>query len=206
MSNKPLDSTITPLSADAKAPRRSGSLLIIHLAGVATCLLMAGAWHTLTLAPLKEARESRQALWDALQPRLEKAASLEQHVRAQQRTLAAVGEQIASGDLQLRSVDYINQRIADITAAAGAFKLRLEEVRPGTPAAMQWFMNVPIRLSGSGEYPDLGSFLHALPAAFPDVAVVGFQVRGEPEAIDKTPRFELNLVWYAAPRSAGVNP
>jgi hypothetical protein len=31
-------------------------------------------------------------------------------------------------------------------------------------------------------------------------------VRGEPEAIDKTPRFELNLVWYATPRSAGVNP
>jgi Tfp pilus assembly protein PilO len=204
MIHKPINAPSTPQPGLPDAQQRSGPLLMVHLAGVLTCVLMAAAWYMLTVAPLQDARAARQSLWEELQPRLEKVGTLKYQARNQQRTLAAVGEQIAQGELQLRSVDQINQRIADITAAAGSFKLRLEEVKPGTPAAMQWFMNVPIKLSGAGEYPDLGAFLHALPSSFPDVAVVGFHVRGEPESIDKTPRFELNLVWYAAPRLPGA--
>jgi Tfp pilus assembly protein PilO len=188
----------------AAAPRRARpSLLSINLAGAATCALMTAGWYLISLAPQQEARAQRQDLWEQLQPRLDKIGTLENQVLADRLLLSAVGEQIARGELQLRSIEQINQRIADITAAAGGHGLRLDEVKPGTPGTTHWFMTVPVRLSGSGDYPRLAAFLHALPTLFPDVAVTGFQIRGEPEAVDKPPRFELNLVWYAAPRGSG---
>lgn len=187
------------LSRTAGRPGTRG-LARIDAAGVAMCLALVAVWYTLSLEPLRQARAERNALDAELQPRLAKAGALKMQSQSQQNTLAAVGDQIAQGELQLRNIDQINQRLADITAAAGDFHLRLEEVRPGTPVAMQWFITMPIKLTGTGEYPDLGTFLHALPTRFPDVAVVGFEVRGEPEAHEKKPRFVLNLVWYAAPR------
>jgi Tfp pilus assembly protein PilO len=186
-------------STEAGARGRRG-LLAIDLAGVMLCLVLLGAWYMLRVEPLREARAHRNALVAELEPRLVKLDALHAQSSAQQSTLNSVGQQIVQGELQLRPVDQINQRLAALTSAARNHGLRLDEVKPGAPRAMQWFMTVPLRITGSGEYPQISDFLHRLPSRFPDVAVVGFEVREEPEAIDKTPRFVLNLVWYAAPR------
>lgn len=190
----------TPSGRDRGSASR---LLTADAAGLCICLALAGVWYARTIAPLQEARAARNALVAELEPRIQKRGDLVQQTRVQQQTLAGVGQQIAQGELQLRNVDQINHRLAELTSIAAQYGLRLEEVRPAAPVAMQWFITVPIRLSGTGKYPRIGAFLHALPTEFPDVAVVGFEVRGEPEADDREPRFVLSLVWYAAPRTGG---
>lgn len=201
-SNQAPGAARTGAPAIASGVTRLRRITMVDACGLTVCLALAAAWYNFSAAPLREARAERNALKATLEPRLERVTSLEAQARSQQRTLASVGEQIARGELQLRNVDQINQRLADLTSAAAQFNLQLEEVKPGAQVPMHWFITMPIRLTGSGEYPDLGAFLHGLPVMLPDVAVVGFEVRGEPEALDKPPRFVLNLVWYAAPRLA----
>jgi Tfp pilus assembly protein PilO len=183
-------------------PNSRRRLATVDIAGLLVCILVLAGWYGLSIAPLRDARAQRNALLAELHPRREKLAEMHTQARSQETTLASVRGQILEGQLQLLPVDKVNRRLADITAAAREHGLRLDEIRPGEPAATRWFMTVPMRLLGSGDYPDIGAFLHWLPSSFPDVAVVAFEIRGEPESLDKAPRFVLNLVWYAAPSGA----
>lgn len=178
----------------------------IDAAGLAVCALLGAIWYFAGLKPLSDARAEHDVLQEQLTDR---GGALEERSgerTARLRQVAAMKTKIDSGKVKLQNVDQLNKRIAEISALAGQAHLRVDELRPGAPVALRRYTTVPVRLDGTGSFPECVRFLHDLHEQFHDTGVVGFELRGEPEAPDKPSTFVLNLVWYADPPLPTARP
>jgi Tfp pilus assembly protein PilO len=182
------------------APRLQGfSLWHIDVAGLGLCAMLATLWYYAGVRPLSEAAASREVLQGELAAR---DARYDEAVRArseQQQKAIDLQKQIDSDSIRLLTLDQLNARIAALNTLAKSYGLRIDEVRPASPVILPRYTTVAIHLAGAGTYADGARFLHALRTDLRDTGIVGFELRGEPEAPDKTPTFSFHLLWYAAP-------
>jgi hypothetical protein len=103
-----------------------------------------------------------------------------------------------AGTVVLQGIEQTTKRQGDIRALAETHHLRVDEVKPGTPAPHRRCTAVPIILSGSGGAADCAAFLHDLRTQFRDVSIVAMRLAGDPENPDRPAKFMFNFVWYAA--------
>ena len=64
---------------------------------------------------------------------------------------------------------------------------------------------VPIKLAGSGTYPDITRFLHALHNQFRDTALSSLKLTAQPDPKQSEKQiaaFSIDLAWYAAPAAS----
>jgi Tfp pilus assembly protein PilO len=178
----------------------------IDTIGLGVCAALAGLWYCAGVHPVSEAAASREVLQTELAERDAKLDGLMASRAAHQRLATKLSDQIEAGSVQLKPVEHVNARIAELNALAVRHGLRIDEVRPGAPATLPRFITVPIRLAGTGNYAECSQFLHTLRSDLRDMGVAGFELRGEPEAPDKPPSFAFTLLWYAAPAAPPARP
>jgi Tfp pilus assembly protein PilO len=176
--------------------------------GAALCTAVAAAWYFAGYAPLAEAKAQRVAVAEEARAKTEELEHLWKMGRGHRESLTRTRLARESMAVRLDSPEQLLQRVSSLSKAAAETGLVLDEIKPGTLTLHERFSTVPIRMSGIGGYTAAAEFLHGLRGAFPDLGVVGMDLRGEPEQVDKPPRFVFSLVWYAAlpsrPMQAGV--
>lgn len=170
----------------------------------AVICLGAGVWYFAGLSPLVEARATRQNLETELageKDALQKQSAL---IKRREQMLEEAKAQILASRVQLLPPDQINQQVAKLTEMASGIGLSIDEIKPLGPAPQERFTTVPIKVSGVGSYEAVTKFMERLRSDFHDTGVSGFALGGSPEKPDEILKFELNLVWYAAPLQGAV--
>ena len=178
---------------------RMKSLWQVDAAGLAICAACAGAWYMLGVAPLSEARATRETLVEEREFRRARLAETDGKKKLHEERLAALQEQIQAERTPLEPADHINSRLKSVTELAARCRLRIDEIRPGSAAVLEHYTGVAIRVSGEGSYAAVTMFLHEVKTRYRDLGVTGFDLRGEPQAIDKPALFTVDLLWYAQP-------
>ena len=160
-----------------------------------------------------------------LEARRHAAIDVDRQAETAQAHLIDLNTQIARA-VQLHPAEHINQRLVEITQLALAEHVSIAQMSPGNPApagpptpgagagadknkappsplAAGGVVVVPIKLAGSGSYPEVARFLHALHDAFRDTAVGSLHITSQPGASENgapiPAPFTIDLSWYAAP-------
>ncbi len=126
----------------------------------------------------------------------------------QRARLAEIRISLRKERIRLESARNVNQRIASLTTLAAGTGLNVDEVLPGQAKRSTRFDSVPVRMNGTGSYPNCVAFLCKLTKTFPDTSVGSFELAGDPERPGSPARFHLDLVWYAEaePAVSARNP
>lgn len=175
------------------------SLWQIDALGLLTCAVVGALWYSVGFHPLTEAKAARVAREAELPAREEAAFQAEKVRAAADRTLQQVRAQTEAYAIRLSGLERLTEAVAGLNQLATAQGLTCDELKPGQPTIGERFATVPITLVGTAAALDCTKFLHAVRTSHPDVGVVGFDLRGEPENPERPIRFTFNLVWYAAP-------
>jgi len=112
--------------------------------------------------------------------------------------LAEVQQALAERKTQLRPVDQVNRRMAELTAMVNRCGLKTGNVSVGQVSPGPRCHTIPIQISASGDYRSCVRFLHELAAPMSDFAVAGFEIRGDPQKPQRSATFSFDLYWYAA--------
>lgn len=175
----------------------------IDAAGAAIVCAAAGIWYFAGIEPLGRV----QAHWNTVDAELKMQREVS-HQKAglaadQDKQLKDLRHQIENSELQLKQVAAINSRVSDLTTAATESKLQVDEIKPSKPVSKPRFTVVPIRLTGVGNYPSILTFLKRLRTDFGDTGLSGLSLGMKPDGAasgaGEVLRFELDLLWYAAP-------
>jgi Tfp pilus assembly protein PilO len=155
--------------------------------------------------------EPMRAEYDTYEHRLaqvqeQRAQSAELQIRKRELTesLAEVRQRLEASPLRLKSFGQINFRVAQINKMACEGGMLIEEIELGTARDSDRYRMVPIRVSGRGEFAQLVEVLRELRARFADTAIASIEIRGDAGRTELAPAFEMQLVWYAAPKGLGA--
>lgn len=177
----------------------------IDAAAVAVLLAITAAGYVVGVQPIV-ARENeiaaRRAELEAAKTAAYEATRLLQQVRGR---IAAAERMLAENPMRLQPAHRLNARLAEITAAAVRHGLQIDQLGPGRATSSEYYVTVPIRVTGRSSYAGATRFLHEVRAAMPDLAVASMDLTGDPRSSQAEPKFVLSLVWHASPdRSAAA--
>ncbi len=169
-----------------------------------------------------------------LERRRQEASALDKQAESTRQRLAEFATRSASA-VHLQPASKVNERLVEITKLAAAGSISIAQMTPGSPilpsappapadktaapAATSLDAKaivVPIKLAGSGSYPEVARFVHALREQFRDIAVTALHMNSVPgsyepgKSSENVPGpFSIDLAWYAAPAGsadAGAKP
>ncbi len=186
----------------------------LHLAAAAVIGGLSVASYLFTWSPIAEAEAARSRAEEGRAVADRDATEHRRAMTSARASVEALKAELASSQVRLEPVQAINQRVATITRLASKAGLQLETVQlsdaaaaapvgePGADSASWEARRVPIRVSGRGTYRRCVAMMVSLDEFCPDVNVRSFAIRGQPgdsEAGEVEARFDLDLVWHAAP-------
>ena len=174
----------------------------IDALGVAVVCVLSGLWYFAGLRPLTEARAARRGLEAELAVQKDMAEKKSDILARQDQSLAKARQQNAASAIQLKQPEQVNQHVSELTGAAEASGLRIDEIKPSQAVPVARFTMVPIRLKGAGGYHAVTTFLRRLRGDFHDTGVTGFKLSKIESSENGDLQFALDLVWYAAPSVA----
>ena len=171
----------------------------IDACGALLCAaLTCGAWFV-AVEPLRAQRRTAAARRQDLDEKTLQAKHLAIQVRQAQTQLAAVQKHLGEIKLDLQSAARVNQRIAEVTAAAGQCGLEVSDVRPGRAVVGRRHAVQPIEMSGTGSYPSAVQFVRTFHRTFGDSGFASFELAGNPSAPGMPASFHFRIHWYVEP-------
>ncbi len=188
-------------------------VLHVDALGVLIALALTAGAGAVAVGPKLLARAPTHAeQQQELDSRRKAAVEIEQQAEAARRNLDTLKTQTIAA-VQLQPPTHINQRMGEMAALAGPCNISIDQLSPGTPAATpiapataggpeSKATIVPIKLSGTGSYPDISRFLRSLHDTFRDTAVSSLHVMAQPDpkgSEKQVASFTIDLAWYAAP-------
>ena len=201
------------------------TLRVDALGIIATIALTAGA-AALAIGPrlLFPAPSHTQQQAD-LNARLNRSLDSDRQADLAQRTLADLKSQEITA-VTLKPASTMNQRLGDIATLAEPLGISITKLIPGpalaappapaaapsagapaTPPPLTTI--VSIKLAGTGTYPAISGFLHALHDEFRDTALSSLKLSTnlEPHQSENlSATFSIDLAWYAAPDASDGAP
>ena len=163
--------------------------------GLLTLLVVsAGFW------PILESRAETAQQREALVLKRDEAKQLGVTLAAMRHRLTRVERAAAEEPLQLERVDRLNHRLGRLTDLADRAGLAIDSIEPGEPVASDYYVTVPIAVSGRGSYDAARAFLNALHSQVVDLSVAGMNLSGAATGAETEPTFSFELRWYASPR------
>ena len=162
-----------------------------------------------------------------LEHRRQEAADLDKMTETTRQRLADLTTRSATA-VHLQPATRVNERLVEITKLAAGGNISIAQMTPGASTPPSAPANapadkhaaapaspldnkalvVPIKLAGTGTYPDLARFIHALREQFRDTAITSLKLNAQPgggaaesaKPSENTPgSFTIDLAWYAAP-------
>ena len=170
--------------------------LPIHLGGAATAIAVTIAAAVMIVQPLRRSMAEEARLETELSELEEQAAS---HRLDLEQRLGRLRTELAAAEVELLPVHQLNRRLADMTALLEQSGMTIQETELGETRGGRWFRTVPIRLAGTGSFPQCAAFLHELRSEMPDTGVIAFDLSGSPDRPGQPTSFRFDLVWFAAP-------
>jgi len=174
------------------------SAAAVHAAGIAAAIALSVAAWLLAAAPMLRSRDASMTTVQRIAQRdrqLREAAV----AKADSRRLLAKLESELARAVQLKPVSGLNQRLAAISAACDRLGLVVDQLTPAAPEASKRYVAVRVRLAGSATYAQSVALVETLARDFPDTAVTGFVLKGDPTRPGDRSVCAFDLVWHAAP-------
>jgi Tfp pilus assembly protein PilO len=168
------------------------------LGAVAVGALTACLWST-TIHPIRTNRVAAAARRQELDDRAQEAKRLSAQVRQATARLASVRKQLAEVRLDLQPATRVNQRIAEVTAAAARCGLELSDVRPDRAIVGPRHAVQPIEMSGTSTFPAAVQFMRTFHQTFADSGFASFELAGNPAAPGAPGSFHFRIYWYVQP-------
>ena len=171
----------------------------IDACGALVCAaLTCGVWF-LGIEPLRVQRRAAGERERQLEEMTLDAKHLALQVRQSATQLNVVRTHLGEIKLDLQSAARVNQRIAEVTAAAGQCGLEVSDVRPGRAVVGQRHAIQPIEMSGTGSYPSAVQFVRKFHQSFGDSGFASFELAGNPGAPSMPASFHFRIHWYVEP-------
>ena len=175
----------------------------MHAAGVGVCLLLAAALYLIEIRPSIERREVRQAHHAELTAQEGVLSQLQPTADVARSDLESVQARIAETPVKLRPASKLNEQLAALAALAKASGVEVEQFERGAAdRADAGFEQIPLRMAGTGTYRSFASFLRQVHQTCADVGVASFDLSSDARGTDGAARFEVDLIWHAAPSLA----
>ena len=163
----------------------------------AACAGLTIAAYAVGVRPMLEQRQHEAQQRLALQERRATASDLSATVSDLQHELANAKQVLARSPVRLQSAALVNQRLEALALLADKCDVMLDEMRPGTPTDSTHYQMFPIRIVGTGSYPDYAKFLRNVRKTFGDMGVRSFNATNlvGPSATP-TAAFQAELIWF----------
>ena len=163
----------------------------------AACAGLTIAAYAVGVRPMLEQRQHEAEQRLALKERRETSSELAATVAELQHDLADARQVLARSPVRLQPATLVNQRLAALAALADECGVQVDEMRPGTPADSTHYQTFPIRIVGTGSYPNYAKFLRNLRKTFGDMGVRSFNATNliGPSA-NPTAAFQAELIWF----------
>lgn len=107
--------------------------------------------------------------------------------------------------LKLGDRQDLNRQIATLIELAQAQGLEVLQLQPGESMPGEHYDLTGLRLEAVADFPAHLAYLDALHVDFPDVSVVGMELKSSPRDANPRPRAVLNLVWFTAVQNAALS-
>lgn len=176
-----------------------GRIRRIDAGGAAACLIVLAVGYFSVVRPYLtgEARTRRER--DDLVALNEQEAQRAAEWRTSQQDLQQIERSIAAMPFTLRPVTQVNSHLAQVVELAKGAGLTVQDMNPGSPVVGKRFISVPIKLRGTGGFPEVTEFLSALHARFVDTRVTAFSLNADLGAVNGSASFSFELAWHAVP-------
>jgi len=173
----------------------------IDLMGLLVCLAVTAMVAYFGFLPAHNQRKAMIAEKEVLRRQRDKSTQAALHLSDIRRRFHDLHRKAASHPLQLKPLSYLNQRLSDITAMAISDGLEIDKIEPGNSYAGDFYVTVPLRMSGRGDFQSTVDFLHRLHLSVPDIAILALNLSASPRSATTGSAFHFDLVWHAAPQS-----
>ena len=170
-------------------------------AGVAACIAATLVFHFMGIRPLLERYSKSESYQAALSAQRGIAKDLAASADDMEENMGDAQKALDESPFHLRPANDVNNRIAQMAALANGCGLKLDEIQPGSPESGLRYETVPIHLAGTGNYRTCVALLHRMRQTFPDTTVIALELTGRPADPESPARFQLELLWHAAPAS-----
>jgi Tfp pilus assembly protein PilO len=173
-------------------------LSMIDLGGAGIALLLTAIFGFGVLQPIHNRAMQLAAGTDAAVRERQHLASLQASIQSLSTELEQMNSRSATNPIRLLSSSNLNARLADIARLSSEWHLTVKDLKPGEGANAAHYINVPVLMTGSGNYCDCARMIHALHERLPDVDINAFRLTGSSDQPKNNCSFELNLNWRAA--------
>jgi Tfp pilus assembly protein PilO len=136
----------------------------LHVAGLATVLLVAGAGYALLLRPVNSRIEDCRTRSDQLEARLQSAEKCRAEHQELSRRSADLAQEASALAKRVPDEPLEAEFLSHVAAAAGQLGLKILDYRPAVASAQENCSQMEIQLSCSGPYRSLCGFLDRLGA------------------------------------------
>ncbi len=176
----------------------------IDACGLLVCLAVTAAVWLVGIAPLRKQQDDAAARRQEMSEKSQESTRAAAQLRQLTAQLVNVRKQTAQVTLDLQPATRINQRLAQVTAAASECGLEVNDVRPGRAIVGTRHTIVPIEMSGTGSYPSAVQFIRRLHKTFGDSGVASFELAGSPANPGTPASFHFRLHWFGEPHTASA--
>ncbi|MEM9417879.1 MAG: hypothetical protein AAGA25_02340 [Planctomycetota bacterium] len=107
-------------------------------------------------------------------------------------------EALDSMPVKLGDPRQLNRQIASLIELAQVQGVEVLQLQPGETTPDENYDLTALRLEAQAGFPAYLAYLEALHTSFPDISVVGMQLKSNPREANPRPRAELSLVWFTA--------
>jgi len=177
----------------------------VHAGGAAALAAITLLAYAMGMRPLLARWSAAASLRVAVDSRQQIAADVERKEAGLRDELNKVRTALDASSLTLQTAAFRNERLARLTELAADHDLSVNGVLTTDVVRDERYDMVPIRVEGTGSFPDFVRFLHDLNGRFRDTGVKAFELRGNPGRHSTEAFFRFEMVWYAAPSLASAD-
>ena len=174
-------------------------------AGCVFCIGVTLVFYIMGISPLQRKHTDQTSRHASLSAQRGIATALAEELTETKGSLVDVNKTLDESPFQLVSSASVNRRIARMTELASKCGLKLDQIRPGTPAAGSRYETIPIYLIGSGNYHTCVLLLYRLRQAFPDTTVTSLELSRDVGVTQAGASFSISLLWYTSPSLSVAN-
>ncbi len=159
-------------------------------------IVIAGTAFWFGVKPVLHSEEDTRRLGNQMRKsngQLEEAQSQYRRVRQEITTIRGRLDTLA---IVLDAPDQLATRQDEISRVFSEAGLALNQLSVGTVARGELVDVIPLRLSGTGAFPDVVATMHAVREVFPDMAVTVFQIGSTGGAGGEGVGFSFDISWY----------
>lgn len=171
---------------------------MVHSIGLALVCALTSAGYIFGVAPVINMENERLALGKLLEAAKQREQMLASNQAQVANQLEASTLEVGRASIELHTIEFQNQRLAEIAQIAEANNVRINKMVPGSLVEGEKHDVAPIELEAHGTYAAFSRFVGSIHSAFPDVGIETFAMQSLAKSTDGDAAISLTMVWHVA--------